>query len=343
MNIPIYNLYMMLLYVWEHASSEQLDLIDASSINSPEDLLVSILNTGTDKLLTQGMDRGYVSTSQEMPGLRGKLDFAASLRELTFEQGRSICTVDELTPNILHNQILRSTYDLLINLRSVNPTIASNARRIRSKLMHVTPIALHANCFGRVRIHKNNRVYRLLIHVCELLFHSLRPVSSLGRYRFIDYTTDMKRWEVLYEKFLNQFYERHCDWDITRPRIRWQESVQIHQSEANFLPQMKTDLVMRKDNRTLIVDAKFYSKTLSTYYEQERVRTTHLYQMYAYIQNFKRHPIYENSEVEGLLLYPQVQREIKFDWNMHGDRIRFYTVNLNQSWHAVHQELLDLI
>lgn len=344
MKIPIYNLYMMLLYVWDHTTAEDKSFIEGINVNTPADLLVCILNKATRALFKRGLNRSYVPSVENIRGIRGKLLFSKSLKTAKLEQGQTVCLIDSFNIDIVHNQIIKSTLSLVRKSKNIDKKLRMEASQLRNKFHQIQEIGLSRKFFKRVTIHRNNRMYRLLLHVCELIFLSLRPAEQPGTYEFIDFTQDQIRFEILYEKFLLNFYKRHSDWLTHSPRIKWQDTEVIQKNDGNeFLPQLWTDIVLRKKNQAQIIDAKFYSKTLSVHYGTERVHRTHLNQMYVYIQNFARHPDYQNLTIEGMLLYPEIDKQLRWEKRIHGNRVRFYTVNLNQPWMTIQDELLSFI
>ena len=109
MKIPILNLYFLLCYAWDKL--EESRLVDIEGIDSTElcDLLARVLIGGTSHLLKMGLDRGYVTKDEEVVGVKGRIEFGDSLKKNLFTRARSQCQFDELSYNVLHNQILKST------------------------------------------------------------------------------------------------------------------------------------------------------------------------------------------------------------------------------------------
>jgi 5-methylcytosine-specific restriction enzyme subunit McrC len=105
---------------------------------------------------------------------------------------------------------------------------------------------------------------------------------------------------------------------------------------------MRTDVTLEQPGRALVIDAKFYREPLQEYYGRQTVRSSHLYQLFAYLRNFEAHGR-PADEVEGMLLYPQASRKLNLAYCIHGHRIRVCTVNLNQPWRDLHKFLLSLI
>ena len=62
-------------------------------------------------LVRRGLDRSYVDRTEEIPLLRGRIDFGESAKRQSLWRARMVCTFDELSADVLHNRILRSTLD----------------------------------------------------------------------------------------------------------------------------------------------------------------------------------------------------------------------------------------
>lgn len=60
--------------------------------------------------------------------------------------------------------------------------------------------------------------------------------------------------------------------------------------------------------------------------DTETIRSGHLYQLVSYLQNLSAR---DGRDVEGLLLYPQVDREWLLDYQLMGRKVRVATVDLN--------------
>ena len=154
--IPIKNLFFILCYAWGRL--DEGDLVSASldEVSTPQDLLARILINGSNRVIKDGLDRGYLEFSEESSSLRGKIDFSSSISRLLFEQAKAATFVDELSHNILHNQILRSTLFSLSNSDLVDAKLRSELARLVRKFNDVDLIRLTASVFNRVQIHQNN-------------------------------------------------------------------------------------------------------------------------------------------------------------------------------------------
>ena len=107
--IPILNLYYLLAYAWNRLDEAKVVLADAERSNDLPNLFARILVSGTGHLVKRGLDRGYVLRSDVMTCIRGRVNFARSIKGMTFVRGMLDCDYSEYEHDVLHNQILYST------------------------------------------------------------------------------------------------------------------------------------------------------------------------------------------------------------------------------------------
>jgi 5-methylcytosine-specific restriction endonuclease McrBC regulatory subunit McrC len=62
----------------------------------------------------------------------------------------------------------------------------------------------------------------------------------------------------LFEKFVRNFYHRRLQskFTVTSEQMKW-SALALGSSDINLLPQMITDVSLRSDNRTIIIECKF--------------------------------------------------------------------------------------
>jgi hypothetical protein len=63
-----------------------------------------------------------------------------------------------------------------------------------------------AGSFYRIRLHRNNQDYRLLLSICEMIHHYALPQEQGHGMRFIDFNDD-QMWKLL-QLFVTTFYRR---------------------------------------------------------------------------------------------------------------------------------------
>lgn len=340
--IPIRNLYYLLLYAWD--ALEQIDTEAAAP--EPEtkvlDLLAFVLNNGIDRLLRQGLQRAYISRQETIPGIRGKLDLSATVKADLFRHSRTVCEFDDLSHDVLHNRILKASLRNLLRTDGVDARLREPLRATWHRLHEVAEIPLTYRTFRRVQFDRNNGLYRFLIDVCRLLHNYLIPNERTGQFTFRSFLRDKRRMRVLFERFIRNFYRRHAKgYDVEAEPLRWEQTFGSAQDLA-LLPGMRTDVSLRRPGLVLVVDAKFYRETLQEHRGRATIRSAHLYQLFAYLKNVAMQTA-DDTEVEGLLIYPLTTYPLDVTLWIHGHRVRAFTLNLNQHWPEIHADLLALL
>ncbi len=342
--IPIANLYYLLAYAWGHKLSEaEMAAVDAASCPDLNNLFAKVLANATHQLVRRGVDRSYVPVEDETPRVRGRIDFSASEKIQSRTRGKLVCIYDELSPDVLHNQIVKATLRILRNDKRVH---AESRRRLAQSMeafQDVGDLRIMPHHFRRVQLHRNNRAYRFLLHLCELIHGSLLPEKSPnGMRRFRDFARDEKLMAKVFEDFVRNFARRHLfEAQVSAMHIGWRASA-FGEGTFAILPRMITDVTVAWPDRKLILDCKYYQEALVSRYDALKFRADNLYQLSAYLINQRVHPGWENAE--GMLLYPSNGYSFDHAFTLHDrHKIRVSTINLQQPWNRIESELVELI
>ena len=343
MAIPIRNVYYLLSYAWGYFESDS--VVDVESVESNElaDLFARILIDGTRQLVRRGIDRGYRTESREIAGVRGQIEFGASINEMLFQQGKARCRIDELTHDVLHNRLLKATLLHLRRVRELDGKLRAEIGEVLRYFRDVEELKrLNPLLFHRVELHRNNRSYRLLLDVCELVARNLLVSEETGDARFRDFLRDEAQMNMLFEKFVRNFYDReHEGFRSTSSYLQW--NAEGSEEAKSLLPRMETDITLEGNDRVVIIDTKYYQKTLQPGYRGgKKVPSANLYQLYAYLNSYLAHWA-AGREVEGMLLYPAVDRRLRLDYEIDGFRVQVCTVDLGRKWREIEEELLNVV
>lgn len=117
--IPIQNLYYLLSYAWNTLEVAERVAIDPEQYHRLPDLLAKVLINGLKILLKRGLDQDYQPQEQEVAGVKGKLNFSATLKSNRLWQQHTICAFDEYSADMPSNQILAATIQHLLD----NPSL----------------------------------------------------------------------------------------------------------------------------------------------------------------------------------------------------------------------------
>lgn len=344
-SIPIKNIYYMLCYAWN--TLEQVDNLSLGTekFDNIYNLFARIYIQGTNRLIKRGLNKYYIEESEELSTLRGKINITNSMKKQTFRNGRMICQYDNFSVDIILNQIIKTTINILGKKSDLDKELREKLFSLKPYFSEIQEIQLSNKLFSILKYNRNNHHYRMMIHISELLYKELITMDDNGEMIFSDFNRN-EQMAALYEKFVFNFYKIHLDrkkYKVYAPRLHWdveKESVDIE--DERLLPEMRTDIVIddRMNNTQLIIDTKFYAQTLisSNYSTIEKIRTSHLYQILTYVQSSK----YEGLK-KGLLLYPTVEKEIDANYIISGKNISIKTLNLHVEWIDIEQKLLSLM
>jgi 5-methylcytosine-specific restriction enzyme subunit McrC len=339
-SIPIENIYYLLCYAWDRLEERDVARVAASPSARLQDLFARMLELGISHLLKRGIDRTYIPIEDEIPGIRGRLELATSIKRASFLRARAWCAYDELSPDVLHNRIIKTTLRRLAGVGGLDSELAESLRDLYRRMPEVREIALTGRIFRRVKIGRNIAYYGFLLDVCEIVHRNLLVHENTGEYVFRDFTRDDAQMANLFERFLYRFYQyEQRQYRVEAPHLTW--DAEGAADDIALLPRMRTDLVLRGIRDTIVIDAKYYSEALGTYFGKASVRSDHLYQLHTYLRHvaLNRDP----RVTRGMLIYPRTTSSLSLSISIFGHPVTITALNLDQSWENIHNELLGLL
>ncbi len=341
MEIPIQNIYYLLSYAWNKLEESEKVQVDLSDYSDALNLFAKVLVNGCQHLFKRGLDRNYYTVNEAYPGIKGKIDFSASLNKNLFKQGKAICSFDTFEYNILHNQILKSVLRRIAGISDLDAGLNKEVWNCYYRFQDVDEIAVRIQDFSKVKIHRNNSFYDFLLNVAKLLVEHSVINERDGSYTFRD--IDRSRMWSIFEDFVRNFYAKeHLDFKVRREDIQWFASP-IENADLSLLPKMQTDITLESYDKKIVIDTKYYKQTLSEHYS-EKIHSEHLYQLYSYLRNLEEDSSdSRNINCEGVLLYPTVQKEIDESYQMKNHKLRIATVDLSRDWRDIHSRLISLV
>lgn len=358
LQIPIQNMYYILCYAWGLGEMRGKVNVGVEQCDSIANLLVHVLLNATNDLLKRGLSQGYTVYGTEMDGIKGKINIGETLKLGKCHQGRTYCNYDELSSDILVNQIIYSTLRDALKIRSMSEQNESRLLTTIRRMPQVKRIQLSESVFKSARLHRNNTYYQFAINICHLLHQSLLPNENLvGRWDFADLIGDERAMNRIFENFLMNFYKQECrlDYpDVGRSHIRFQLTplgmtfAKSIDEAYNLLPLMETDVTLYnpRTKKKIILDAKYYKDTLvSRYGESGKIRREHLSQILTYVMNQENDTAPHTKDTKGILVYPTIDTEldVSYVYKDTNHVIRVSTVNLNQNWQMIEQRLKEII
>ena len=346
MDIPILNIYYLLSYAWNKL--EEADTISVGQIdkNDAQNLFGRVLSNSTSYLIRKGLDRGYIEHREDTRTIRGKINLTPTIKKNLLMDAKVDCSFDELSYNVLHNRILKSTIRALMSTEDVDKTIRDELSLSYRKLEAIEEIELRKNLFRRLQFSRNNFFYDFLMKICELITDNLLIDEEGKENKFRDFLQNEKAMAYLFEDFVGNFYRKHkSDHGFkvrTQKQIDW-VGKPLDKTSEDYLPKMQADVILESSDKKIVLDTKYYKETLQENYGKKTIHSENLYQIFSYIKNLEVLGGL-NETCEGILLYPTIDESFPgADYEIQGHRVSVRTVNLNQDWRGIHEELIRVI
>lgn len=334
--IPVQNIYYMLAYAFQVLNEQGYKDIATEKFNNVGELCAKILAKGVKIQLKRGLNKEYVANKEALSSLRGRINITDSIKNQTILKKQMVCTFDDFSVNTYLNQILKTTIKLLL-LYDISKTLKNELRKL---LVYFDGIdTLDVNTIKwKIDFNRNNQNYRMLVSICYLVVKGLLQTNSDGSTRLMDFI-DEQRMSRLYEKFIFEYYRKEFKSiiEVNASHIDWQ----LDDENKLFLPIMKSDITLSKDDKVLIIDAKYYSKIVQTRYDAQTMHSGNLYQIFTYVKNKEVELKDEPHNVSGMLLYAKTDEVLSPDvsYSMSGNKIIVKTLDLNCDFELISQQL----
>lgn len=398
--IFVKNIYYMLSYVFDYFREDSYKKIQGEEFEDAKDLFAALLIKDVSRQLKQGLYKDYKKKREMLQTVRGKIlpyeTMTLGVRER--DRRKIVCEFDELSENNIWNQILKTTLCFLVRENDVTAARRQQIRKILSFFEQIDTINPRQILWRKLQISRENRSYEVLMNLCYFVLDGLILNEKDGSYQM--QILSEEHMERLYEKFVLAYYQRHYrQLDEVRARqIRWKldeedekyerehekyekykrgqrekeelkkERKREKKKNLEFLPVMKTDITLKKGNKILIIDTKYYQNNLQERYGKKTIHSNNLYQIFAYVKNLdaqererekvelergeeergakgKRKEEIKKIEVSGMLLYAKTEGENIPDceYKMSGNWIGVRTLDLGVEFEEIRGRLDEIV
>ena len=328
LNISPSNIIFILAYAfdlkWDYLEKEisETDFQESSFFK----LLVFVLTMWTNKLRRQGLFRSFLEIDDEIKRIRGKILFMPSMKSNGLSSNTLCCQFDELSFDILENQILLSTLEfcekeLVKRKRKVEGKkrqdeisdlafSAYNLVRLLSSQVSYRPLSIQL--FNQLFFHRMNIAYKSILRICRFIYDSA-VLAQEGEEKFFDIPEN--KMSEIFERFLRNYLTEKLKYKGYRISEKLFESNtwlnREDQNNVKHMPAIHPDIIIwERGDPKFVIDAKFYEKPLyiaNMYGQNEssekennvyKIHSHNLYQIMAYSQFLN---------CSGLLVYAQTQ------------------------------------
>lgn len=337
-NVLVQNIYHMLAYAFQVLHQSNYDEIAGEQFENARDLLAAILSKGIAQQLKQGLHKEYVNKTEDLSVMHGRIEMSGTIRNYSQSKKRLSCEYDELSENNVFNQILKTTVILLLRDKNVNE---ESKIALKKELMffagidEIDPFLIR---WDALRFNRNNQNYRMILGICQFVIEGLLLTTEKGDIKLAQFL-DEQRMCRLYEKFILEFYRREMpELDkVNASKIDWQ----IDDGESSLLPSMQSDILLQKGEKTLIIDAKYYSHSTQVQFGKHTLHSQNVYQIFTYVMN---HDVGNTKNVAGMLLYAKTVESITPDVDVviMGHSISAKTLDLNCDFAQIKEQLMSI-
>lgn len=330
----------MLAYAFQELRQNNYAEIAGENFADIYDLFAEILARGISLQLKQGLYRNYIHRKEHLSTIRGKIDINQTISLMARNCDRVGCELDELSEDNVYNRIIVTTIGLLVRHSDVKKEKKARLKRLMLFFSNVQSIDIGTIRWNTLRFDRNNRNYRMLLYICYFILDGLLMTTNDGHYRMREFSDEhMNR---LFERFVLEYYKKHYPQLHARAgQIEWNICKEL--STESILPIMQTDIMLNKGERTLIIDTKYYGKSLQSQFNKVSIHSGNLYQIHTYVTEFDKCHI---GNVDGMLLYAKTQESVVPDGQMKltdGNTIYFRTIDLNKDFADIENQMKAII
>ena len=322
----------MLSYAFKILNSQGYKSVETEEYDNVVDLCSEILIRGMNNQIKRGLLKQYKSEKEETAFIKGRINISDSIRNNSFVKRKLVCEYDDFSVDNQMNQTIKATLFFLLR-GNISRDRKKEIKKILVYLKDVSLISIY-DIEWKMKFNKNNQTYRMLISICYLVLNGLLQTTNDGQTKLMDFI-DEKRLFDLYEKFLLEYYKKeHKELSVKASQIAWW----LDDGNDAMLPNMYSDIMLESKNSILIIDAKYYEKTMQGRFAKKTMHSSNLYQIFAYVKN---KTLDSSKDVSGMLLYAKTDEEITPDnsYSMSGNMIHIKTLDLNKEFSLIKDDL----
>ncbi|MCC8196537.1 MAG: 5-methylcytosine-specific restriction endonuclease system specificity protein McrC [Ruminococcus sp.] len=339
-HVLVKNIYYMLAYAFQALKQSSFVSVETEEFDNVQNLFAAILSNGIGIQLKQGLYREYQNKSEDLSTMRGRIYMPGTIRHKIDRRQKLACEYDELSENNLLNQILKTTAMLLLKSDEVKTEYKDILKKEMLYFSGIDLIEPSSIQRERVRFHRNNQNYRILVSLCQFILQGMLLTTERGENKLASFI-DSQQMYHLYEKFILEYYRKEIpELHASASQIEWA----LDNDEKTMLPKMQSDIMLSHGDTVLIIDAKYYSHTTQVQFGTRTLRSHNMYQIFTYVKNKDAEFGDRQHTVSGMLLYAHTDEAIQPEqsYRMSGNRIDVRTLNLNCEFSEIKSRLYGI-
>lgn len=334
--IKIENIYYMLAYAYRMVDRKGYANLQPEKFEHIESLLAELLYIEMSRQIKLGLAKDYQEITEPLTVPRGKIKISETIKQNTLVNKRLVCERDEYVEDTHMNRIVKSTMLSLVYSDGINIKQKRQLKKLLFYFDAVQEIRLKTIRWKSLQFTKHHASYRVIIGLCEFIARSLLLTETQGTRKISNVLDDQSKY-ALYERFVLEYFKKHHpQLRASSPHIDWH----LTEGTGYLLPRMKTDVTLNYKNIMLIIDTKFYQRTLQNHslYNSKTIHSHNLYQLHTYVTNkAASFP----GEVQGMLLYAKTDEELVPDhtYYLSGKKMSVTTLDLSGCFDRIREKL----
>lgn len=315
-HIPVASVLELACYAYELEPPEK-SLIEDARVDDtgPAEWLAFLLTLEVEKLLGIGLRRGYREVEEEIPFVRGRIDFGA-LRGGESKPGLVPCRFEDFVLDIIENRILRGTLEIL----SASPLSEICQRRVRSALAAFGQVGFvqpTGRMFDSLRLSRLTSYYEPALALCRLVLESAGIELEAGDISTPGFFFNMAD---VFEKAIERALREEFGAESVHHQSPYSDRIRVVEGKPVIPVTLIPDNVVGpRDAPWLIVDAK-YKNPMRWREGKQYFHNEDLYQALTYAAAL---------DAPAVLVYPRVDRDVDIGFAAGLHRARVISIPLH--------------
>lgn len=325
--VPLHNV------MWMIAEVERLEGIDFHifdhevSIGTFDDILEPIASAFAslvEHLIDRGLYRTYVEQEDNLPAIRGRIDFREDMNRNIVLRHRTYCRFTEFSWDVPENRVIRQVIRKLIGW-GFSARLTARLISLDRQMEDVKPGNLRPHHIDRFQYSRQSEHYRPIHRYCRLFLDGFSLSEQVGDSPFAGFLMDMN---VLFEQFVAIRLEQSLARIHRGLHLNRQSSHRLFESiSRNIQP----DLVLERSGHALLVaDTKYKRRSGAD------GSSSDYYQLITYCTVLGLN--------DGMLIYPRHLADVEESLSVVGSNIIIHeeSIDLRNSREWVDQEIYRL-
>jgi 5-methylcytosine-specific restriction enzyme subunit McrC len=316
-HIPVASVMELACYAYELEPPKKSLIEDARLDDTgPADWLAFLLTLEVEKLLAMGLRYGYREVEENLPYVRGRIDFGA-VRWGESNPGLVPCRFEDFIIDTVENRILRGTLEILF----ANPLSIACRRRLRSTLAAFGRVSLvqpTRQMFDRSQLNRLSSYYEPALRLCRLVLETSGIELDAGDVATPGFFFSMAD---VFEKAVERALREEFGRQNVHHQPEFNDRIRVIDGEpaipVTFIPD---NVIGPHDAPWLIVDAK-YKKPLRENWGKQYFHNDDFYQAFTYAVALS---------APAVLVYPRVDQDVDVTFEVGGHELRVVAVDLSE-------------